>query len=1260
MSSSPNEEYREYVIRVDNNSGVRVESPDGSVAESQIAATKDKCDLVARLLVELENDRNPSLDYLFELGEHLGELLLGSNAVERHFSRAYEAASKDGLGGLHIRLEIAQACRVTENNSRLAGRLLSSLPWELTYCPSVERRHFLAAHRCMTFSRLFPLNTPIQPLTVDPPLKLLWVSAQPTDLSPVLSDIAKTVVMKALQPLIKRRVVQVTFVDEQPCLATLSEKIDDIRPDILHFMGHAKVSDGNATVALVKSDGKAAWHDAKAMATVFDTWQPGLAMFVACEGAGRDSYRGMATISEELVRADLCAVVGMQFEVSNRLAIDFSREFYALLAENVPIDKAVQLTRRKIYDGESPAPGRSFAAPVLYLRSPNSLMLNIAAKKGKKPKRHSDQPLSSVDPSKAIVVFGPGEDVRRDDIQQLFDRGFRHFSSLGGRLRPSDISWLKTVSFIVPSDLESQLGQTVGIVASGFKATSEELADLMKRERGASVIFFHEELGITESIWRGFGDLELVENQSLTMLLLGETRRAPRFSLPPDVASIKREYGFVNRDVEIRQIRDSIESPSERCCKIFGWKGLGKRALLRFLSWSEQRRHFIELDIVDEAESAESLMRQFANRLGKPAVASQQFSSRGEFRDAVRSLMERFDTNKDTILVIHNLERVANPNGRGLRHDRLSDFLDEIVNRASFKGNKILIPTCIDLELGQEIDDVCRTVRLSRLDPADTREMLNRELTRAGKEVFLPHVDNLDNTTLKSLFGGYPQLVKLFAAACDVQHIGQLLKIDDSESEFADKKLEYLLQAVPLDDGELILLERLATLGTPFSTTMLGGFDKQESALLRQLLRRGIVEKTDYLTYSEYYVPDLIRDSVLSRMDDTFRQQCHERLGDDFFAKAEDFETRRGDEFELYRLALHHYVQAACEFKRESLVFRFRDVFLNKARIAFGDGDYESAWKYFHRVDVMETLSPYQGLLSYLICCAMLDHEDTQDLYERSIDLYGDNPHLVVSYGYFLLRRGQIEKADKVVNTVFTEHSLSSRSRRGPVNLLAKVRAAQGRRGEAVSILRDQLSALSPRNGKDEVKKSRVSAMMNLFSILDWSSLVKSVLDELCHHAEERCVRELLETPFSHDTQDVAEAYERAVNHDHAVHESFENYSKFLTRMGHVERAKKVSTEGAASGRRFPTKSQLEMFYFEPYTVDDLVPTFVLGAPRGGNIGQLFTECEDVMTSSQELLADILAIDPSNHRALHGTAHLLKGFHDLRELRSFAANYGLV
>jgi hypothetical protein len=70
----------------------------------------------------------------------------------------------------------------------------------------------------------------------------------------------------------------------------------------------------------------------------------------------------------------------MQYPISNGAAIEFSKSFYEQVAQESPVDNAVQRARwNMIFRGDRGYENRDFGIPVLYMRSRDGILHKNAA-----------------------------------------------------------------------------------------------------------------------------------------------------------------------------------------------------------------------------------------------------------------------------------------------------------------------------------------------------------------------------------------------------------------------------------------------------------------------------------------------------------------------------------------------------------------------------------------------------------------------------------------------------------------------------------------------------------------------------------------------------------------------------------------------------------------------------------------------------------------------------------------------------------------
>jgi len=93
---------------------------------------------------------------------------------------------------------------------------------------------------------------------------------------------------------------------------------------------------------------------------------------LGAKGSGTDVFSSTASI---LVRRGVSAVVAMQYEISDRAAVEFARSLYEALADSMPVDAAVAEARKAV----SLALNNTveWGTPVLFMRSPDGALFRI-------------------------------------------------------------------------------------------------------------------------------------------------------------------------------------------------------------------------------------------------------------------------------------------------------------------------------------------------------------------------------------------------------------------------------------------------------------------------------------------------------------------------------------------------------------------------------------------------------------------------------------------------------------------------------------------------------------------------------------------------------------------------------------------------------------------------------------------------------------------------------------------------------------------
>jgi hypothetical protein len=155
---------------------------------------------------------------------------------------------------------------------------------------------------------------------------------------------------------------------------------------IFHFAGHGKFErrqastpgayEGTSSLILEDEYGDEDELDADILALQLREAGVRVAVLGACQTAQRDDVNSWSSVAESLLKAELGAVVGMQFPVRDDSATAFAEHFYGALALGLSIDEAVSAGRVAVAALED---ARGWANPALYLRTDNGVIFPAIA-----------------------------------------------------------------------------------------------------------------------------------------------------------------------------------------------------------------------------------------------------------------------------------------------------------------------------------------------------------------------------------------------------------------------------------------------------------------------------------------------------------------------------------------------------------------------------------------------------------------------------------------------------------------------------------------------------------------------------------------------------------------------------------------------------------------------------------------------------------------------------------------------------------------
>ena len=239
---------------------------------------------------------------------------------------------------------------------------LTRLPWELLY--DGRRREFMVFDPLVSLVRYLRLHAPPPTIRQGRSLRVLAVSASPHDQMQLDWEHELRMLEGALTELTEAGQVEIV-----PCAHTTYERLHtalmETAPDVVHYIGHGHYDHERALGMLILEDaeGRSAPLGAPEAARVLRRYGVNLVVLNACDSA-QGTWAGLAP---SLVRAEIPAVVAMQWPVEDQAAVRFSHAFYRALFRGRTIDEC--MCEARVGASGASADPNDWAAPVLFLRS---------------------------------------------------------------------------------------------------------------------------------------------------------------------------------------------------------------------------------------------------------------------------------------------------------------------------------------------------------------------------------------------------------------------------------------------------------------------------------------------------------------------------------------------------------------------------------------------------------------------------------------------------------------------------------------------------------------------------------------------------------------------------------------------------------------------------------------------------------------------------------------------------------------------------
>lgn len=295
-----------------------------------------------------------------DFGKKLFDALL-TGKIQSCYDVSLHDAAKQGKG---LRMKL-----------RIEPPELVALPWEFLY--DSQQLEYLSLSSSTPVVRYPELVQSIRPLSVDPPLRILGMTASPSDLPLLNVEREKRNVEEAMKDLKAQKLVDITWVHGQTWEDLMRAMQTGIW-HIFHFIGHGSFDrdKDEGLIALSDEDGRKFLLGATQLKRLIGiNSNLRLVLLNSCEGA-RGSRRDIfSSASAILVHGGMPAVLAMQYSISDEAAIVFSRAFYMALADGMPVDAAV--THARIAVNVALKNSIEWGTPVLYMRSCDGVLFNI-------------------------------------------------------------------------------------------------------------------------------------------------------------------------------------------------------------------------------------------------------------------------------------------------------------------------------------------------------------------------------------------------------------------------------------------------------------------------------------------------------------------------------------------------------------------------------------------------------------------------------------------------------------------------------------------------------------------------------------------------------------------------------------------------------------------------------------------------------------------------------------------------------------------
>lgn len=389
------------------------------------------------------------------LEERLNDILLTlshSSEIQQLLTPAEQAVQALGselfnlliTGEVRNRYDVSQErARQQDKSLRLKLRIqppaLAVVPWEFLYDARIAEYVCLSRHTPII--RYLELPQVIRPLAITPPLRILGMVANPTDLVQLDIEGEKARIERSISHLQAKGLAELTWVEGQTW-RDLQRALRGGPWHIFHFVGHGSFvsTSEEGMIVLANELGKAHFFSATDFSRLLaDHSSLRLVLLNSCEGARSGVLNIFSSTAATLVRRGISAVVAMQSVITDTAATEFSHMFYESLADGVPVDAAVTEARKAVRFAANNS--IEWGMPTLYMRSPDGYLFDLMLTNNTQPSgkqveqnkqilpidnsqhpSHKESKLSDTSSSIAEVKANRAEPWQIESSKGIFDR----------------------------------------------------------------------------------------------------------------------------------------------------------------------------------------------------------------------------------------------------------------------------------------------------------------------------------------------------------------------------------------------------------------------------------------------------------------------------------------------------------------------------------------------------------------------------------------------------------------------------------------------------------------------------------------------------------------------------------------------------------------------------------------------------------------------------------------------------------------------